>query len=124
MDYPVNARSMFSLATYARPACNIDRRMIAGLEQLSAADSTAIWRVTFQGDAQNERIYDLSLPVIGKVPDVQRILSIALIAIPVLILVLLFLLIRLIVKRIRKKRMLARCGEGGPIQPISITSDN
>ena len=120
MDYPVNARSMFSLATYARPACNISRDMIAGLELLSAAGGAGIWRVTFEGDGRNERVYDPGLPAVGKVPDVQRMLSAALIAIPVLILVLVAVLIRLAVKHIRKKRMLSRCGKGGPVHAVLV----
>ncbi len=108
MDYPVNAKSMFSMNTYARPACNLDRAKITGLEKLSETGDTAIWRVTFEGDTPNERTYDLSLPVIGNVPDVQRILSIALPAGAVLILGLIAWMILLIVRHIRKKRRMTR----------------
>ena len=108
MDYPVNAKSMFSMNTYARPACNLDRTKVTGLEKLSETGDTAIWRVTFEGDTPNERTYDLRLPVIGNVPDVQRILSIALPAGAALILILAAGGILLIVRHIRKKRSVTR----------------
>jgi hypothetical protein len=104
MDYPVNAKSMFAMDTYARPACNLDRASITGLEPLSVISSKTIWRVTFQGDGLSEQVYDLHLPEITKVPDVQRIISIVLIALPVFLLALVGMTIWLILRRVRKKR--------------------
>ena len=62
MDYPVNAKSMFSMNTYARPACNLDRTKIAAIEELYAGEGTTVWRVSFQGNPPNEQAYDLSWP--------------------------------------------------------------
>ncbi len=104
MDYPVNAKSMFAMDTYTRPACNLDRASITGLEPLSVISSKTIWRVTFQGDGLSEQVYDLHLPEIAKVPDVQRIISIVLIALPVFLLALVGMAIWLILRRVRKKR--------------------
>ena len=104
MDYPVNAKSMFAMDTYTRPACNLDRASITGLEPLSVISSKTIWRVTFQGDGLSEQVYDLHLPEIAKVPDVQRIISIVLIALPVFLLALVGMAIWLIPRRVRKKR--------------------
>ena len=116
MDYPVNARSMFAMATYARPACNISRESIAALDALSVTNDTVIWRVTFQGDAPNAQFYDLSLPEIGNVPDVQRIISIALPAAVLLLFVLMIAVVWLVVRHIRKKSFLSRCGMKPPIK--------
>ncbi len=107
MDYPVNGRSMFTMPTYARVACNLDRERIAGLEKLAEDGQTAIWRVTFRGDAPNAQAYDLVLPQIGEVPDVQRIISIALPAAGVLILALLGLIVWLTARHFRRKRKTA-----------------
>ena len=104
MDYPVNAKSMFAMDTYARPACNLDSASITGLEPLAVINAKTLWRVTFQGDGHSERVYDLRLPEIAKVPDVQRIISILLIAIPVFLLALVGLTIWLIFRRVRKKK--------------------
>ena len=103
MDYPVNAKSMFAMDTYARPACNLDSASIAQLEPLAADGTKTIWRVSFRGGEPNERIYDLQLPAIANVPDVQRIISIALIAVPLVLLALLGLIVLLILRHIRKK---------------------
>jgi hypothetical protein len=103
MDYPVNGKSMFSMDTWARPAGNLDPARITGLEKLSGTGEKTIWRVTFEGDARNSRTYDLSLPVIGNVPDVQRIISIALPAAAVLIVGLIAGAIWLIVRHFRKR---------------------
>ena len=115
MDYPVNGKSMFTMPTYARPACNLDRACIAGLEKLAEDGGTAIWRVSFQGDAPNGQAYDLALPQIGEVPDVQRIISIALPAAGALLIALVGLTAWLIVRHVRKKRVLSRCGKNGLI---------
>ena len=104
MDYPVNAKSMFAMDTYTRPACNLDRASITGLEPLSVISSKTIWRVTFQGDGLSEQVYDLHLPEIAKVPDVQHIIYIVLIALPVFLLALVGMAIWLILRRVRKKR--------------------
>ncbi|MBR6029965.1 MAG: hypothetical protein IKP40_12845 [Clostridia bacterium] len=102
MDYAVNGQSMFSVKTYARPACNLDRGRIAALEALSAEDGITFWRVSFSGGEPNIRDYDLSLPAVGYVVDVQRLISIALIAIPLALLILLALLIRAVVRAVRR----------------------
>ena len=104
MDYPVNAKSMFSMDTYARPACNLDRASITGLAPLSVINTKTIWRAAFQGNELSEQVYDLRLPEIGKVPDVQRIISLALIAVPVFLLALVGVTVWLILRRVRKKR--------------------
>ena len=62
MDFPVNAKFMYSMSTYARPACNLDRTKIADVEELYTEESTTVWRITFQGDTPNEQAYDLSWP--------------------------------------------------------------
>ena len=108
MDYPVNGKSMFSMDTYARPACNLDRERITGLEKLAESGDTAIWKVTFEGEERNIQTYDLSLPEIGNVPDVQRILSAALIVVPVLALILIVLMVWLIVRHVKKKRAISK----------------
>ena len=104
MDYPVSAKSMFAMDAYVRPACNLDTAGIAALEALSQVHSKTIWRVTFQGDEGNPRTYDLHLPDIAKAPDVQRIISVLLIAVPVFLLALAALTVFLIIRRKRKKR--------------------
>ena len=104
MDYPVNAKSMFAMDTYARPACNLDIESIAALKPLSVVKTKTIWLVTFQGAEPTDRIYDLSLPEIAKAPDVQRIISLVLIAVPVFLLALVGMTVWLILRRVRKKR--------------------
>ncbi len=108
MDYPVNGKTMFSMDTYARPACCPDPGKITGLEKLSENGDVTVWRVTFEGDQPNDRTYDLSLPEIGNVPDIQRIISIALPAAAAVVLSLIAILTVLIVRHIKKKRMKTR----------------
>ena len=108
MDYPVNAKSMFAMDTYARPACNLDKGSIAGLEALNQKGSVTIWRLSFQGGPMNSVSYDLSLPNVGPVPDVQRILSIALPSVLLVLLLLLATVLWLIVRHVRKKRSAKR----------------
>ena len=104
MDYAVNGQSMFSVATYARPACNLDSSRISELEALSVENGTTIWRVSFLGGEANTRVYDLSLPAVGYVVDVQRLVGIALVIIPLVLLVLSVLLIRAVVRAVRRGR--------------------
>ncbi len=104
MDYPVNAQAMFSMNTYARPACNLDSGRIAELEELSAADAATIWRVTFRGEEHNDRSYDLTLPEIGDVPDVMRIIPVVLIVAVLLLLALLVLAVWMVIRVFRRKR--------------------
>ena len=104
MDYPVSGKSMFAMPAYARPACNLDRSRIAGTELLADTDTAAIWRVTFTGDGPNTRTYDLALPQVGAVPDVQGIVSAVLVAVPLVLLALLGLAAWGITRRIRRRR--------------------
>ena len=106
MDYPVNAKSMFDMPTYARLGCNLDSSSITELERLSSSETKTIWRVTFQGDRRNEQTYDLTLPEIQAVPDIQQILSVTLTVIPLLLMALIGWIVFLIVRRIRKKKRL------------------
>lgn len=61
LDYPVNAKSVYPMSTYARPACNLDQSKITQLEELSTTDNCIIWRVSFEGGEINERVYDLTI---------------------------------------------------------------
>ncbi len=104
MDYPVNAKSMFSMETYARPACNLSRGSISGLEPLTEADGRTVWRVSFQDGEPNRRPYNLALPDPGNVPDVVGFIQIALVAVPLLLILLVLLILWRIVRRVRKGR--------------------
>lgn len=103
MDFAVNTKTMFAQDTYARLACNLDRNAITSLEALSATGDQAIWRVSF-ADEENTREYDLSLPVIGKVMDLNRTIKTVFIIIVMIIAALLLLIIRIICKTVRKKK--------------------
>lgn len=46
MDYPVNGKSMFTLDTYTRVACNLDINKIKSIEKISEEDGRTIWSVT------------------------------------------------------------------------------
>lgn len=107
MDYPVNANSMYSMATYARPACNLDSSRIADAEALLTTDGTTIWRVSFLDGEPNTRTYDLSLPDVGTVPDVQSIIRYGLIIVLLVPLLVIALIVWLIIRRIRKKKRTA-----------------
>ena len=48
MDFPVNARSMFSMKTYARVACNLDKSRIKKVELVSEADGHRVWNISFK----------------------------------------------------------------------------
>ncbi len=109
MDYPVNAKSMFAMDTYVRPACNLNSAAVTGLEPVSAAGGKTVWRVTFQGGESNGRVYDLRLPEPANVPDVQRIISLVLIAVPVIVLALAGIAVLLIIRRVRKKKKPLPC---------------
>ncbi|MBQ4381200.1 MAG: hypothetical protein II794_00515 [Oscillospiraceae bacterium] len=102
MDYPVNARSMYEMVSYARPACNLDSSRITALEKLGEENGKTLWRASF-GPA-NALTYDTALPVVGQVLDLAaavRIVFALAIIIPLLILA---LIIFLIVRHVRKKR--------------------
>ena len=103
MDYPVNARSMFTVASYARPACNIDAARIAALEPLGREDGVTLWRVSFRGGEANRRVYALSLPEVGSVPDIQTAIAAAVAGGAVLLAAAVFLLLRFILRRIRRR---------------------
>ena len=103
MDYPVNARSMYEMTSYARPACNLDPAKISSLELLAETDGVAVWRAGFGGE-ENTRGYDLNLPVVGEVMDLSRTITAFLIAALVLLAAVLALIVWLIVRGIRKRR--------------------
>lgn len=103
MDYPVNARSMYAMTSYARPACNLDPAKISSLELLAETDGVAVWRAGFGGE-ENTRSYDLNLPVVGEVMDLSRTITTFLIAALVLLAAVLALIVWLIVRGIRKRR--------------------
>lgn len=102
MDFTVNGNSMFSQDTYARLACNLNRDAIASLEELSSADGKTIFRISFDGES-NTREYDLSLPVIGKVMDLNRMIKIIFYAVIFLAAALMVLIIWLISRAVRRK---------------------
>ena len=104
MDYPVNAKSMYEITAYARPACNLDRDAIAGLELLSEENGVRIFRVTVQGGEPNTRTYDTSLPAVGNVMDLGRMFLVAVTAVLFVLLVLIGLIVWLIVRGVRKRR--------------------
>ena len=104
MDYPVNAKSMFEMTSFARPACNLDKDAIEGLELLSEENGIRVFRVTFRGGDQNIRTYDTSLPVIGDVMDLGKAFSTAVLIILFVLLAILALIVWLIVRSVRKKR--------------------
>ena len=103
MDYPVNARSLYEMTTYARPACNLDRSKITGLELLANVNGKNIWRVYFADAAPDEIVYDLSLPVVGEVMDLAGMIRIAFIVILILIILAVGLIVRAIVRHVKKK---------------------
>lgn len=103
MDFAVNAKTMFSQNTYARLACNLDKNAITSLEELSASDDATIWRVSFNGE-ENERIYDLSLPVVGKVMDLNRMIKAVFFTIIFIVVALLLIVVFLIKKQLSKRK--------------------
>lgn len=103
MDYPVNAQSMYRMSTYARPACNLDRSAITSVERLGAFGEATIWRIGFDG-AENTRTYDLTVPEIGEVMDLNRTIRIALGAAVGVVLLLIFLIVWLTVRAVRRVR--------------------
>ncbi len=104
MDYPVNAKSMFDMTTYARPACNLDAAAVTGLEKLSEENGVTVWRITVRGDAPNTRAYDTSLPVIGEVMDLGRMFRTVVFSVLGVIVLLLALLVFFIVRTVKKRR--------------------
>ena len=104
MDYPVNAKSMYEMTSYARPACNLDRNAVADLELLSEKEGVRIFRVTMKGDRANTREYDTSLPAVGKVMDLGRVFLFAAIAIIIVLFALIGFMVWLIVRGVRKRR--------------------
>ena len=103
MDFAVNTKTMFAQNTYARLACNLNRDAIASLEELSSADGKTIFRVSFEGE-NNTREYDLSLPVVGKVMDLNRMIKIVFYAVIFLAAALMVLIILLITRFVRKRK--------------------
>ena len=103
MDYPVNARSLYEMTTYARPACNLDRAKISGLEAIGGENGVTIWRVSFDGE-NNTRSYDTSLPEVGEVKDLNRMIRTALTVILLVLAALLALIVWLIVRAVRKRK--------------------
>ena len=103
MDFAVNAKTMFAQDTYVRLACNLDREAVSSIEELSSAGGKTIWRVSFRGE-ENNRDYDLSLPVVGEVMNLNRTIQIAFGIIVCLFALILFLIFRLILKVIRKRK--------------------
>ena len=103
MDYPVNAKSMFDMKTYARPACNIESEKITGLTKLSETDGRTVWKASFEGE-ENGREYSTVLPVIGEVIDLNRTAGIIFWGSIVLILLIIALVVFLIVRAVRKKK--------------------
>jgi len=104
MDYPVNAKSMFDMTTYARPACNLDAAAITGLEKLSEENGVTVWRVTVRGDEPNTRSYDPSLPVIGEVMDLGTAFRTVVFVTLGVIVLLAALIVFFIVQAVRKRR--------------------
>ena len=104
MDYPVNAKSMFEMTSYARPACNLDKEAIAGLELLSEEKDTRVLRATFRDGEENARTYDTALPVIGEVMDLGKVFLTAVIIILFVLLAILALIVWLIVRSVRRRR--------------------
>ena len=103
MDYPVSGKSIYTMSTYARPACNLDASWVAAAEKLTSTGDTAFWRLTMQGDAPNPRAYDLTMPKIGPVMDLNAMLRNALIISAVVILALIGLIVWIVVRKRRKK---------------------
>lgn len=104
MDYPVNAKSMFEMTSYVRPACNLDKDAIAGLELLSEEKGIRVFRVTFRNGEENTRTYDTSLPVVGEVMDIGKVFLTAVMIILAVLLAILALIVWLIVRSIRRRR--------------------
>lgn len=46
MDYPVNGKSMFTMDTYARLACNLDITHINSVEKSSNEDGKTVWNIS------------------------------------------------------------------------------
>ena len=103
MDFPVNARFVANLNSYARPACNLDASRITGMEKLAEVRGRTFWRVSFEGGETNLTEYDTTLPEIGFMLDIQALVWLVLLA-PVLILcALIFLIVWLVRRRKRRK---------------------
>ena len=103
MDYPVNAKSMYEMTTYARPACNIDASQITSLEKLSEEGGVTVWRASFGGE-ENTSVYDTALPVVGEVMDLGKMLRAAIVIIVIVLAAIAALIVYLIVRAVRKKR--------------------
>ena len=91
------------MTTYARPACNLDRAKISGLEAIGGENGVTIWRVSFDGE-NNTRSYDTSLPEVGEVKDLNRMIRTALTVILLVLAALLALIVWLIVRAVRKRK--------------------
>ncbi len=104
MDYPVNARSLYAMDTYARPACNLDPSHIAEAERLADADGVTIWRLSMRDGEPNSRTYRLDLPEVGEVMDLAATFRRALWIGGAVIAALLGLIVWLIVRAVRKRR--------------------
>lgn len=105
MDYAVNAKAMFSQNTYARLACNLDRDSITSLEEITVSEGKRILRVSFSDESNNHE-YDLSLPVVGKVLDLNRAIKIVFIAVILAFIALLVLIVWFIRRALRKRKKL------------------
>ena len=103
MDFAVNTKTMFAQATYARLACNLDRNAITSLEELAVSDVKRILLVSFSGEPNNQE-YDLSLPVVGKVLDLNKAIKIVFAAVVLVFVVLIVLIVWLIRRTIRKRK--------------------
>ena len=104
MDFAVNAKTMFSQNTYTRLACNLDRESIASLEKLAVSDEKTIYRVSFRGAEPNTGDYDLALPEVGKVMDLNGMIRLVFFAVIFLTVALAALVIWLILRAVRKRR--------------------
>ena len=104
MDYPVSGKSLYTMNTYARPACNLDISRVAAAEKLTASGEAAFWRLTVKGSAPNTLTYDLTLPEIGPVLDLNAMLRNVLIAAAAVIAALIGLIVSLVIRKRRKRR--------------------
>ncbi len=103
MDYPVSGKSIYTMNTYARPACSLDLSGIAAAERMTASGKTVFWRLTMQGGEPNTQSYDLSLPEVGPVLDLNAMLRNVLIIAALVLAALIGLIVWLVVRKHRKR---------------------
>ena len=103
MDYPVNARSMFEMTTYARPACNLDSSRISSLEPIGGEEGVTVWRVSFDGES-NEREYESTLPQVGEVKDLNQMIRTAFFVAVLVLAAIVALIVWLILRAVKKKK--------------------